>query len=149
MMLTQKTAASLGIKSRVDPRESIEGGARYLALLHEKIGNGVSEPDRMYMALAAYNVGWGHLEDARALAERLDKNPDSWQDVSTTLPLLRQKKYYRALPHGYARGTEPVRYVNRIKTYYRVLIQATEEVPKNDRQLAEIAKSLRGQGPSM
>jgi membrane-bound lytic murein transglycosylase F len=148
MMLTQETAASLGVKSRIDPRESIEGGARYLASLHERIGNGVPEPDRTYMSLAAYNVGWGHLEDARALALRLDKNPDSWQDVSTTLPLLRQKKYYRTLPHGYARGTEPVRYVNRIKTYYRVLIQSTEEIPRKDRRLAEIAKSLPNQDHS-
>jgi membrane-bound lytic murein transglycosylase F len=148
MMLTQETAASLGVKSRIDPRESIEGGARYLASLHERIGNEVPEPDRTYMSLAAYNVGWGHLEDARALAERLDKNPDSWQDVSTTLPLLRQKKYYRTLPHGYARGTEPVRYVNRIKTYYRVLIQSTEEIPQKDRRLAEIARSIQSQDHS-
>jgi membrane-bound lytic murein transglycosylase F len=130
----------LGVESRLDPRQSIEGGARYLALLHERIGNSVSEPDRTYMALAAYNVGWGHLEDARALATRLDKDPDNWQDVSSTLPLLRQKKYYRSLPHGYARGTEPVRYVNRIKTYYRILLQATDETPKEPTELAEIAE---------
>ncbi len=143
MMLTEKTAASLGVKSRVDPRQSIEGGARYLALMHERIGNEVSEPDRTYMALAAYNVGWGHLEDARTLAERLGKNPDSWQDVGITLPLLRQKKYYHSLPHGYARGTEPVRYVNRIKTYYRVLLQATEATPQRPSKLAEVSKALQ------
>jgi membrane-bound lytic murein transglycosylase F len=142
MMLTQKTAASLGVESRVDPRQSIEGGARYLALMHERVGDRVSEPDRTYMALAAYNVGWGHLEDARALAERLEKDPDAWEDVSTTLPLLRQKKYYRSLPHGYARGTEPVRYVNRIKTYYRILVQATDETPKKPSRLAEMAKTI-------
>lgn len=140
MMLTQETAASLGVESRLDPSQSIEGGVRYLALLHERMGNSVPEPDRTYMALAAYNVGWGHLEDARALAKRMDKDPDSWQDVSTTLPLLRQKKYYRSLPHGYARGTEPVRYVNRIKTYYRILLQAVDETPKEPTELAEIAK---------
>ncbi|MCG6981472.1 MAG: membrane-bound lytic murein transglycosylase MltF [Deltaproteobacteria bacterium] len=140
MMLTQETASSLGVESRLDPRQSIDGGARYLALLHERIGNSIPEPDRTYMALAAYNVGWGHLEDARALAKRLDKDPDNWQDVSSTLPLLRQKKYYRSLPHGYARGTEPVRYVNRIKTYYRILLQATGETPKEPSELAEIAK---------
>ena len=141
MMLTQETAASLGVESRVDPRQSIEGGARYLALMHERVGDRVVEPDRTYMALAAYNVGWGHLEDARALAERLDKDPDAWEDVSTTLPLLRQKKYYRTLPHGYARGTEPVRYVNRIKTYYRILVQSTEGPPKKPDKLAELAKT--------
>jgi membrane-bound lytic murein transglycosylase F len=140
MMLTQDTAESLGVESRLDPRQSIEGGARYLALMHERIGNSVPEPDRTYMALAAYNVGWGHLEDARGLAKRLDKDPDNWQDVSTTLPLLRQKKYYRSLPHGYARGTEPVRYVNRIKTYYRILLQAIDETIEKPTELAEIVK---------
>jgi len=140
MMLTQETAASLGVESRLDPRQSIEGGARYLALMHQRIGDGVREPDRTYMALAAYNVGWGHLEDARALARRLDKDPDSWQDVSTTLPLLRQSKYYRGLPHGYARGTEPVRYVNRIKTYYRILLQAINGIPEESTELAETVK---------
>jgi membrane-bound lytic murein transglycosylase F len=108
--------------------------------MHERLGNSVPEPDRTYMALAAYNIGWGHLEDARALAKRMDKDSDSWQDVSSTLPLLRQKKYYRSLPHGYARGTEPVRYVNRIKTYYRILLQAINGAPEESTELAEIAK---------
>jgi membrane-bound lytic murein transglycosylase F len=143
MMLTQKTAETLGVKSRIDPRESIEGGVRYLAQLHERVGDGVFEPDRTYMALAAYNVGWGHLEDARDLAERLGRDPSSWQGVSSTLPLLRQKVYYRKLPHGYARGTEPVRYVDRIKTYYRILMQATEQSPQRSKELAEMAKTFQ------
>ncbi|MGD8370530.1 MAG: membrane-bound lytic murein transglycosylase MltF [Syntrophobacterales bacterium] len=143
MMLTQKTAKDLGIESRIDPLQSIEGGVRYLAKMHELVGDEVPEPDRTYMALAAYNVGWGHLEDARTLAERLDKNPKRWQDVRDILPLLRQKRYYRTLPHGYARGTEPVRYVDRIKTYYRILVQATEETPSRPSELAEVTKTFR------
>jgi membrane-bound lytic murein transglycosylase F len=143
MMLTQETAETLGVESRVDPIQSIEGGVRYLALMHKRIGDEVSEPDRTYMALAAYNVGWGHLEDARSLAEQLGKDPDMWQDVSTILPLLRQKKYYRSLPHGYARGTEPVRYVDRIKTYYRILVQTSEQTPQTAQELAELAETLR------
>ena len=143
MMLTQKTAETLGVKSRIDPRESIEGGVRYLAQLHERVGDEVLEPDRTYMALAAYNVGWGHLEDARTLAEQLGRDPSSWQGVSSTLPLLRQKVYYRKLPHGYARGTEPVRYVDRIKTYYRILVQATEQSEPRSRELAAMDKSFQ------
>jgi membrane-bound lytic murein transglycosylase F len=146
MMLTQKTAETLGVKSRVDPRQSIEGGVRYLAQIHKRIGDDVPEPDRTYMALAAYNVGWGHLEDARMLAERLERDPNSWQDVSTILPLLRQKKYYRNLPHGYARGTEPVRYVDRIKTYYGILVQTTQNTPQEPRQLAAMGKTLQSSG---
>jgi membrane-bound lytic murein transglycosylase F len=79
------------------------------------------------MALTAYNLGLGHLEDARRLAKRLGKNPDLWQDVRSTLPLLRKERYYQTLPYGYARGTVSVRYVDRIRTYYRILVQATED----------------------
>jgi membrane-bound lytic murein transglycosylase F len=146
MMLTQDTAKTLGVKSRVDPRQSIEGGVRYLAQIHKRLGEDVSEPDRTYMALAAYNVGWGHLEDARMLAEKMEKDANSWQDVSAMLPLLRQKKYYRNLPHGYARGTEPVRYVDRIKTYYGILVQNTELTPQKSRQLAAMDGTFQASG---
>ena len=127
MMLTQKTAEDLGVSSRLDPVEAIFAGARYFAHLHRRVGPEVPEPGRTYMAMAAYNVGLGHLEDARLLTGRLGKNPNLWQDVRSALPLLRKERYYRTLPHGYARGTEPVRYVDRIRTYYRILIQATDD----------------------
>jgi membrane-bound lytic murein transglycosylase F len=121
MMLTKKTAREMGVKNRLDPKQSIIGGTRYLAGLHWRIGEEVSEPDRMFMALAAYNIGWGHLEDARALAGRMGKDPNTWSDVRSILPLLRLKKYYRNLTHGYARGNEPVQYVDRIRTYHKIL----------------------------
>ena len=89
------------------------------------------------MALAAYNVGWGHLGDARTLALRLGKDPNSWHDVRSALPLLRQKKYYRTLQYGYARGTEPVRYVERIRTYYRILTQNMERTHQDNKKVAE------------
>ena len=127
MMLTQKTAEDLGVSSRLDPVEAIFAGARYFAHLLRRVGPEVPEPGRTYMAMAAYNIGLGHLEDARVLTRRLGKNPNLWQDVRSALPLLRKERYYRTLPHGYARGTEPVRYVDRIRTYYRILIQATDD----------------------
>jgi membrane-bound lytic murein transglycosylase F len=98
------------------------------------------------MALAAYNVGWGHLKDARMLAARQEKDANSWQDVSDTLPLLRQKKNYRNMPHWYARGTEPVRYVERIKTYYGILVQTTEQTPQKSRQLAAMDRTFQSSG---
>ncbi len=121
MMLTRKTARDMGVKNRLDPVQSIYGGTQYLAILYDRVGDQVEEPDRMFMALAAYNVGWGHLEDARKLCVRTGKNPNVWSDVRSTLPLLRLKKYYKKLPHGYARGAEPVRYVDRIRTYHEVI----------------------------
>jgi membrane-bound lytic murein transglycosylase F len=130
MMLTRKTAAEMGISDRLDPEASIYGGTRYLAWLHDRLEDSVSEPDRTFMALAAYNVGWGHLQDARQLAVQLGRQPDSWSDIRATLPMLRYKKYYSQLRHGYARGAEPVRYVDHIRTYHKILLHWDPEEAK-------------------
>ncbi|MBT8131979.1 MAG: membrane-bound lytic murein transglycosylase MltF, partial [Gammaproteobacteria bacterium] len=121
MMLTKATAAHLGIKDRRDLRSSIYGGARYLVRLKKKIPQRIPEPDRTFMSLAAYNVGFGHLEDARILTQRSGKNPDSWDDVREHLPLLAKSKYYSTLKYGYARGWEPVLYVDNIRNYHELL----------------------------
>ncbi len=133
MMLTMETAGDLGVENRLNPKESIYAGAVYLAGLHRRIGNKVPEPDRTFMALAAYNIGWGHLDDARTLAARLDKNPDAWYAVRSTLPLLQKKKYYQTVPNGYARGLEAVQYVDRVRTYYRVLVLNIEKLEKSNK----------------
>lgn len=127
MMLTLRTAGELGVENRLDPAESIEGGARYLSQLHSRIPDRITEPDRTWFALAAYNVGMGHLNDARALTERLDGNPDSWVDVSNILPKLSQPDYYRHLRFGYARGMEPVQYLQRIRNYEDILMRYLHE----------------------
>ncbi len=123
MMLTMNTARELNVKSRLDPVQSIHGGARYFKQLHDRIPEEVQEPDRTWFALAAYNVGMGHIYDARALAQRLGNDPNTWVGLSEVLPLLSQKKYYRTLKHGYARGREPVIYVQRIRDYHDILHQ--------------------------
>jgi membrane-bound lytic murein transglycosylase F len=123
MMLTQNTMKHLGItKSRLDPQASIYGGARYIASVLDRIPDRISDPDRTWMALAAYNVGYGHLEDARILAQRDGADADKWIDVKRYLPLLRQKKWYSQTRYGYARGREPVRYVENIRSYYDILM---------------------------
>jgi membrane-bound lytic murein transglycosylase F len=73
------------------------------------------------MALAAYNQGSGHVEDARILAQRLNLNPDAWLDLKQTLPLLSQSKYFRHLKHGYGRGGEAVILTESVRTYYKIL----------------------------
>lgn len=128
MMLTRNTASSLGIKNRLDPEKSIEGGARYLVYLKNRIRDEIAHPDRTWIALAAYNVGWGHIQDAQQLATRFSKNPESWSDLKTVLPLLAKKKYYKQLPYGYARGWEPVHYVKRIRTFRTLLEQYFSEI---------------------
>lgn len=124
MMLTQETARTLGLKNRLEVKETIWAGTRYLARLHRLIGDDVPEPDRTLMALAAYNIGFGHLQDARELARRLSKPADTWHAVRSVLPLLQERKYYKTLTHGYARGNEAVQYVDRIRTYHKVLNMA-------------------------
>jgi membrane-bound lytic murein transglycosylase F len=126
MMLTLDTARQLGIKSRLDPRQSIMGGAKYLAHLRERVPEEVPPEERIWFALAAYNVGFGHLMDARELASRLGKDPNRWRDMREVLPLLSYKRYYRTLDYGYARGSEPVEYVQRIRDYQDVLEQRVE-----------------------
>ena len=134
MMLTLVTAKRVGVTNRLDPNQSIPGGAKYLTELLRRIPERITEPDRMWFALAAYNVGLGHLEDARVLTEKRGKNPDSWEDVKQSLPLLSYRKWYRQTRYGYARGYEPVKYVGKVRKYYDLLIQLTQ--PKTI-QLAE------------
>ncbi|HUV22650.1 MAG TPA: membrane-bound lytic murein transglycosylase MltF [Gammaproteobacteria bacterium] len=122
MMLTLDTARAMGVKSRLDAKQSIFGGARYMSrLVNNRFAEGVEEPDRTWLALAAYNVGRGHLHDAQTLARDQGLNPFLWNDVKQVLPLLADKRYYRNLKYGYARGFEPVRYVQRIRDYQLIL----------------------------
>lgn len=127
MMLTQGTAKQLGIEDRTDPVQSIMGGALYFKQRLRKIPERVQEPDRTWFALASYNVGFGHLEDARVLSQKLNSDPDKWADVKEVLPLLSQKKWYQQTQYGYARGKEPVRYVENIRSYYDLLVWLTAE----------------------
>ncbi|THB68905.1 MAG: membrane-bound lytic murein transglycosylase MltF [Gammaproteobacteria bacterium] len=121
MMLTWRTARAMGYESRIDPESSIFGGAKYLNKLLGQVSPNVQGHDRMLFALAAYNVGMGHVHDAQKLSRELGKNPNKWQDLRTVLPLLSEKKYYRRTRYGYARGTEPVRYVQRILEFQGIL----------------------------
>ena len=120
-MLTNITALQLGIDDRLNAEESIRGGARYLRQLLDRVPDSYPEADRRNVAMAAYNVGMGHIYDARKLARLLDKDPDNWSTLKEVLPLLKQKKYYEKLDYGYARGREPVIYVNRINNYRNIL----------------------------
>lgn len=126
MMLTNRTAREMGVVDRTDPFESIRAGTAYLRKLHDRLPARIPEPDRTWMAVAAYNVGLGHLEDARVLTERQGANPDSWADVRERLPLLRDKRYYSEARYGYARGgMQAVIYVQHIRRYYDLLVWAT------------------------
>ena len=120
MQLTKDTAEELGVKDRLDPRQSITGGVRYLKKLYKKYED-AKDPDRLLITLASYNIGRGHVLDSQRIARRKGLDPNSWSSLEQTLPLLRYPAYYKKSRYGYCRGTEPVRYVNRILTYYDIL----------------------------
>ncbi|NQZ53635.1 MAG: membrane-bound lytic murein transglycosylase MltF [Piscirickettsiaceae bacterium] len=122
MMLTQATAKQMGIENREDPTQSIHGGAAYLASIRKRLPERIVEPDKTWIALASYNIGLGHVEDARVLTEKAGKNPNLWPDIKAHLPLLSKKKWYEQTRHGYARGGEPVRYIENIRRYYDILL---------------------------
>ncbi len=121
MMLTRATARNLRVKNRLDPEESIWGGTRHIKYMLKIVPKGVKGEDRVRFALAAYNVGMGHIYDAQKLAKRMHLNPNRWSDLKEVLPLLSEKRYYCTLRYGCARGSEPVGYVEAILHYRDIL----------------------------
>jgi len=120
MQLTLDTAKDMGIENRLDPKQSIIGGVKYLKSFIRGMMM-AKDPDRVLITLASYNVGYGHILDAQKIAKENNLDPNSWVSLQEILPLLRYRKYYKKTKNGYCRGTEPVRYVNRIMTYYEIL----------------------------
>jgi membrane-bound lytic murein transglycosylase F len=127
MMLTEDTARAMNVDNRLDVAQSLRGGARYLKDIKRDLPDDIQEPDRTWLALAAYNIGLAHLEDARLLTRQQGGNPNLWQDVMERLPLLQKTRFYKNTRYGYARGMEAVRLVQNIRHYYSIL--AWQEIP--------------------
>ncbi len=154
MMLTRATASWLGIHDRLDPEESVKGGAAYLKFLIQKIPETIPEDERIWFALAAYNMGYGHVLDARRLTKKQQGDPDSWVHVKTRLPMLSQKRYYQDTVYGYARGHEAYKYVENIRRYQVSLVgylqdkekKAAQQLAANINNGSEIAYPAGSQG---
>lgn len=142
MMLTKPTAETMGVADRLDAEESIKGGAAYLEYLMQRLPVSIADDDRIWFALAAYNMGYGHMQDVRKLTEMQGGDPDRWLDVKSRLPLLTQKKYYSQLNYGYARGHEAYRYVENIRRYHQSLVGYLQNQDKKQRALAIAEKSF-------
>lgn len=121
MMLTLPTSREMKVKNRLDAQQSLDGGARYFKKTLRLMPESIKEPDRTWMALAAYNVGRGHLQDARIITRQRGGNANKWNDVKKNLPLLSKRRWYINAKHGYARGKEPVQYVRNIRHFYNYL----------------------------
>jgi membrane-bound lytic murein transglycosylase F len=123
MMLTSETADRLGVADRLDARGSILGGARYFSMLRDQLPDEIPEPDRGWMTAAAYNLGMGHMNGARAIARRLGKDDTDWWDMKGVLPLLSRPEYAARLKAGAARGGEAVIMTENIRNYYGILVR--------------------------
>jgi membrane-bound lytic murein transglycosylase F len=122
MMLTLPTAKSVNVNNRLDPEQSVRGGVEYLRRIVARIPDSISEHEKIWFALASYNVGYGHMMDARRLTKKQGGNPDLWSDVKERLPLLRKKEFYSQTYYGFARGDEAKNYVENIRRYYQSII---------------------------
>ncbi|MDC0610451.1 membrane-bound lytic murein transglycosylase MltF [Vibrio sp.] len=127
MMLTLPTAKSVGVANRLNPEQSIRGGVEYLRRMVARIPDSIPEHEKIWFALASYNMGYGHMMDARRLTKSQGGDPDSWSDVKDRLPLLQQQKYFRQTRYGYARGNEAKAYVENIRQYYQSIIGHIEQ----------------------
>jgi membrane-bound lytic murein transglycosylase F len=123
MQVTLATAKQMGIKNRLDPKQSVKAGVKFLNLMHKRFDDIPDPQQQKLFALASYNVGYGHVRDAQAIARQQGMDINKWTSLEKTLPLLSKQKYYKHTRHGYARGQEPVTYVERILTYYDILRQ--------------------------
>ncbi|XGC80448.1 membrane-bound lytic murein transglycosylase MltF [Bdellovibrio bacteriovorus] len=122
MQLTEDTALHVGIEDRSDPEQSIWGGSKYLRSLLDRTPSFLNSKDRLALALAAYNVGSAHLKDAQKLAVKMGRNPNSWKHLREVLPLLADPEYAEQLEYGPARGYETVEFVERVKSFYNLMI---------------------------
>jgi membrane-bound lytic murein transglycosylase F len=129
MQLTLQTAQFLNVANREDPAQSIWGGARYIRQLMDKVNPQVQNPDRIWFALAAYNMGYGHLLDAQMLTAMRGADPHRWVDLRPSLRLLTQPRWHQKTKYGYARGHEAETYVGNVRTYYDMLVHITGEPP--------------------
>jgi membrane-bound lytic murein transglycosylase F len=132
MMLTLPTAKSVGVTNRLDPDQSIRGGVEYLRRIVARVPDTINDHEKIWFALASYNIGYGHMLDARRLTKAQGGDPNAWADVKDRLPLLRQKRYYSQTRYGYARGDEARNYVENIRRYYQSIIGHVNQKPAVD-----------------
>ncbi|WP_153914586.1 membrane-bound lytic murein transglycosylase MltF [Shewanella sp. TC10] len=143
MMLTQPTASSVGVDNRLDAEQSIRGGAIYLQKMIDRLPASIPDSQRIWFALASYNIGLGHVEDARKITQGMGKDPSAWRDVKQVLPLLQQRKYYQHTRYGYARGNEAAHYVDNIRRYYDTLVWVDSQ--NKQQELLDIESKIEGE----
>ena len=136
MMLTAHTADMMEVGDRHDARSSILGGAHYYERVRGKVPERIHEPDRSWLAVASYNLGFGHLEDARILTQSQGADPDKWEEVRERLPLLSDKAWFSRVQRGFAPGQTAVTYVENVRRYYEILMWLDSHETLTSREFA-------------
>ena len=136
MMLTAHTADMMEVVDRHDARSSVLGGAHYYLRVRSKVPERIREPDRSWLAVAAYNLGFGHLEDARILTQFQGADPDQWDEVRERLPLLSDKAWFSRVQRGFAPGQTAVTYVDNVRRYYEILMWLDSHETLTSREFA-------------
>jgi membrane-bound lytic murein transglycosylase F len=131
MMLSNRAALEMGVRDRRNAHQNIRGGTRYFRYLADRLPDSIKGTDRLWFALAAYNMGLGHVYDARRLTLAQGGNPDCWLDVEKRIPLLQKAPYYQKARHGYAKAArQAVAYVRQIRRYYDTIVWASQMTPR-------------------
>ncbi|MCY3667803.1 MAG: transporter substrate-binding domain-containing protein [Gemmatimonadetes bacterium] len=119
MQIMPVTGRELGFTDLHDPEENIHAGVKYLSQLVNRFDPKIPVDERMRFALAAYNVGYGHVLDARRLAGEKGWNPDKWfGHVEQAMRLLAKPVYHKRARYGFCRCGQPVHYVGNIQNMY-------------------------------
>ena len=127
MQIMPDTGFQLGFTNLQDPEESIHAGTKYMHQLIERFDLEIPTESRIRFALASYNVGYGHLLDARRLAREKGWDPDRWfGQVEKAMRLLSQPAYYKRARYGFCRGGQPVHYVENIQNLYDAYVTILE-----------------------
>jgi membrane-bound lytic murein transglycosylase F len=139
MMLTADTADFMGVKDRTNVPQSIRGGAAYYQQVLNNLPTSVREPDRTWMALAAYNMGPGYINRARTHALRSGDDANKWIVVSQHLRTLAQEACQRgrSIPVGQA-----LDYVQQVHRYYDALLLATNSGTHSNRVAMTSSRSF-------
>ena len=138
MQLMPRTAQSMGFDELEKPEDNIHAGVKYMDWVRQRFEPSLPFSERLWFTLAAYNAGYGHVQDARRLARQKGWDGDRWFDnTERAMLLLSKRKYANNARFGYVRGIEPVSYVRNIRHRYRAYVELSEGSLTQDMEQAE------------
>jgi membrane-bound lytic murein transglycosylase F len=116
MQIMPATGRGFGFHELDQPTVNIHAGTRYMRHVYGLLDDVPDSTERYWFALASYNAGLGHINDARRLAQQKGLDPNIWfGNVAEVAPLLQRRSVHQGFKYGYCRCTEPVAYVRKIR----------------------------------